>query len=101
MLEDANAPGKPAAFGFWKNGRGHSIRTPRYRLTMYTERDEPSRVIQTELYDHEADPLETENIAAERLKVVRELTKELRKMVPMLKSGSRDGAVKTPGRAGG
>jgi hypothetical protein len=63
---------------------------------MYTERDEPSRVIQSELYDHEADPLETEDIADERPKVVRELTKQLRKTAPILKSGSRSRAVKTP-----
>ncbi len=88
LLEDENAPGKPAVFGFWKNGHGHSIRTPRYRLTLYTDRDNPRQVIQTELYDHQADPLETENIAAKRPKVVRELTKQLRQTVPMLKKNS-------------
>ena len=66
---------------------------------MYTDRDKPSRVLQTELYDHEADPLETENIAAKRPKVVSELTRQLRKTAPMLKAsaGVRQGR-RTPGR---
>jgi arylsulfatase A-like enzyme len=84
-LDDPAAAGKRAAYGFWAGGRGHSIRTERYRLTQYTERGDASRVAQVELYDHAADPDETANVAAKHPGVVRELTAKLREGVPVLR----------------
>jgi iduronate 2-sulfatase len=60
--------------------KGYSIRTDRYRCTLWVDRrapdDEPLAV---ELYDHETDPRETRNIAAqpEQVIMVAKLTKQL------------------------
>ncbi len=58
---------KDAAFGYFRNGI--SLRTPRHRLTKYFREEQP--VI--ELYDHQADPFETKNIAAENPDIVEQL----------------------------
>jgi iduronate 2-sulfatase len=76
------APGKPSAFGFWARGRGHSVRTDRYRHTVWNEPGNPSRVVQTELYDHHSDPHETTNVAQDHPQVVEELTALLKAVVP-------------------
>ncbi|MDR2473431.1 MAG: sulfatase [Tannerella sp.] len=57
---------KPA-YGFFK--QGITVRTDRYRLTKYFRNAQP--VI--ELYDHETDPFETQNIAAAHLQTVTQL----------------------------
>jgi len=56
-----------AAFGYYRNGI--SLRTERYRLTKYFRNGEP--VI--ELFDHQADPNETKNIADQNPEVVKSL----------------------------
>jgi arylsulfatase A-like enzyme len=86
LLADPKAPGKAAAFGFWARGRAHSIRTDRYRLTIWKSARDPSRIVQVELYDHVADPDETQNIAAEHEAIVRELSAQLQATVPLLRS---------------
>jgi len=85
MLRDAGAPGKSAVVGFWRGGRGHTIRTPRFRFTLWTNRDDNQEIVQTELYDHQLDPLETVNIAADHPQVVKKLSKQLRQTVPLLR----------------
>ena len=85
-LADPAAAGKPAAYGFWARGRAHSIRTDTHRFTEWRDADDPSKVIQVELYDHESDPNETRNIAAQHAQLVAALTARLRERVPMLKS---------------
>jgi arylsulfatase A-like enzyme len=89
LVADPATAGKDGAYGFWAGGRGHSIRTERYRLTQYTERGDPDRVAQVELYDHQADPEETRNIAAQHRELVRELTTKLRERVPLLRERTR------------
>jgi arylsulfatase A-like enzyme len=89
LVADPATAGKDGAYGFWAGGRGHSIRTERYRLTQYTERGDPDRVAQVELYDHQADPEETRNIAAQHRELVRELTMKLRERVPLLRERTR------------
>jgi arylsulfatase A-like enzyme len=85
MLADPEADGKAATYGFWSRGRAHSVRTPRYRLTQWTKQGKPNELAQIELYDHQVDPGETNNIAAERRKLVVELTAQLREAAPLLK----------------
>lgn len=56
-----------ASYGYFRNGI--SLRTDRYRLTKYFRKQHP--VI--ELYDHQADPNESKNIAAEKPEIVEQL----------------------------
>ena len=63
LTDDPRRPWKSAAFFEYPRGNrmGHSIRTDRYRYTAWTGRD--GAVVARELYDHQADPLETANLA--------------------------------------
>jgi len=76
LLKDPGAPGKDAAFGFWRRGGAdaRTIRTEKYRLTVWTK-DADTR--QIELYDHRVDPHESKNIAAERPDIVAQLRSRL------------------------
>ncbi len=56
-----------AAYGYFRNGI--SLRTERYRLTKYFRSQQPY----IELYDHQTDPYETKNIAADRPEIVEQL----------------------------
>jgi len=71
------------AIGFWAGGRAHTLRNDRYRLTEWLDRQR-SHVVQTELYDHQADPHETRNIAADYPKLVEEMRTELHERAPLL-----------------
>ncbi len=57
--------------------QGISMRTDRYRLTKYFRNAEPT----IELYDHQTDPLESVNIAAENPEIVA-------KLMPLLEKGN-------------
>ncbi len=86
LLEDPGRPWKTAAFsqyprnpGQTKAGAlmGYSMRTSRYRFTVWVGREDHSKVEAVELYDHQADPQENTNIArqpaqAERVKSLME-----------------------------
>jgi arylsulfatase A-like enzyme len=67
LLSSPVAEWENASFGYFRNGI--SLRTERYRLTRYFRNAEP--VI--ELYDHQTDPNETKNIAAEKPEIVEKL----------------------------
>ena len=60
---------------------GYSMRTERYRFTQWVVRDRPSEVVAVELYDHQADPQENENVAADpsHQELVRELSEQAAK----------------------
>ncbi len=80
VLEDPSRAWKPAAFSQYPRGEvmGHSMRTARYR---YTEWAEPGKEpVGVELYDQEADPGETVNVAGDpaRAALVAELHERLR-----------------------
>lgn len=78
QLTDPSALAKAAAYGFWRGGKAHSIRTDRFRLTLTTAtRNVPSKVMQVELYDHQSDPFESVNIAAKEPDVVQQLRDRL------------------------
>jgi arylsulfatase A-like enzyme len=73
LVRDPRAPGKPRAIGIWKNGR--SLRTDSHRYTEWKDRQ--GRIIQRELYDHRADPLETTNVAADHPDLARRMQAKL------------------------
>jgi arylsulfatase A-like enzyme len=86
VLSNPESLGKETVLGFWAGGRAHSIRTPRYRFTQWQERGEEGQVLQTELYDHQQDPGETQNIAAAHPEITGPLRAELQSRVPLLRA---------------
>ncbi|HWA99872.1 MAG TPA: sulfatase [Pirellulales bacterium] len=57
---------------------GYSMRTDRYRLTRWVEREQPSEVFAVELYDEQTDPQENVNIAADpqQAQILAQLTEQ-------------------------
>ena len=75
LLNDNSANQSEAAYSYFR--KGVSMRTSRYRLTRYFRDEMPS----VELYDHQNDPFETVNIAAENPQIVESL-------MPLLDEGN-------------
>ena len=74
LLEEPEDSGwENVAYGYFR--KGISLRTDRYRVTKYFREEEP--VI--ELFDHQTDPHETENIAADNEEIVNELMETWKK----------------------
>ncbi|MDP3001637.1 MAG: sulfatase [Bacteroidales bacterium] len=67
LLSNPLAQWDNVSYGYYRDGI--SLRTERYRLTRYFRKEEPV----VELYDHQTDPNETKNIAAENPKIVESL----------------------------
>ena len=66
LLDNPKRSWKPAAFSQYPRGQarmGYSMRTDRYRFTVWVGRQDHSRIDAIELYDHIADPQEDTNIA--------------------------------------
>ncbi|MBM3735843.1 MAG: sulfatase [Acidobacteria bacterium] len=66
LLDDPNRSWKSAAFSQYPRQQrymGYSMRTDRYRLTVWLDRNDHSRTEAVELYDHQTDPQENRNIA--------------------------------------
>ena len=72
LLDDPKRPWKSAAFSQYprnpaetggKRLMGYSMRTDRYRFTVWVGRDDHSKIDAIELYDHQVDPLENVNVA--------------------------------------
>ena len=76
LLEDPARPGKNGAFGYWRNRT--TLRTDRYRITEYSGDEDPA----VELFDHQNDPLETVNVAAEHPEIVEKLLAQLKANQP-------------------
>jgi arylsulfatase A-like enzyme len=74
LLKNPAQAGKQGAFGYWRGGR--TLRTERYRITEYPGGEE--KEARLELFDHETDPFETRNLAAEQPEIVAELLPRLR-----------------------
>jgi arylsulfatase A-like enzyme len=82
LLEDPSRPWKKAAFSQYPRGAksmGYTMRTDRYRYTEWVTRDAKREVLARELYDHQADPLETANVAEKQPQVAKELAEQLAK----------------------
>ena len=76
QLADPGAATDGRASSWWRKAgkaKGHSVRTERWRLTTWKREGTP---ILVELYDHEADPHETVNVAGDHLDVVEALSPE-------------------------
>lgn len=73
LLSSQKADWRDLAYSYFK--QGITVRTPRYRLTKYFRKEAPT----VELYDHDKDPYENKNIAAEQPELVAELMKEWEK----------------------
>jgi arylsulfatase A-like enzyme len=58
---------------------GQAVRTDRYRLVRWIDRNAPERTLATELYDHALDPSETRNRAGEAAyqETIKQLTRLL------------------------
>jgi arylsulfatase A-like enzyme len=72
LLEDPSLPWKSAAFSQYPRSReathgpdlmGYSMRTDRYRFTVWVHEEDHSKIDAVELYDHQTDPQENINIA--------------------------------------
>lgn len=68
LLNDPTRPWKAAAFSQYpKKGNlmGYSMRTDRYRFTVWVNKNDHTKIDATELYDHQSDPQENTNIATD------------------------------------
>jgi iduronate 2-sulfatase len=88
-LKDASVRVRGHAFHAYPKGKlGRAIRTERYRLVEWRNPDEPVSAAQYELYDYQADPLETRNHAATKPEIVKQLSATLA-TYPKAKTRSR------------
>jgi iduronate 2-sulfatase len=74
-LRDPSAAGEAIAFHVYPRGErlGRAVRTERYRLVEWKKPGTPADTAELELYDYQADPGETKNLASEQPEVVEEL----------------------------
>jgi iduronate 2-sulfatase len=83
LLDDPSRAWKQAAFSqFPRKGEavmGYSMRTDRYRYTEWVTHDSKREVLARELYDEQADPNETANVADKQSEVAKELSAQLSK----------------------
>ncbi len=75
VLSQPSAATKKAVFHVYPRGQlmGCAVRTERYRLVEWKKIGAPSDTAVLELYDYQADPDETKNLAAEKPEVVAQL----------------------------
>ncbi len=75
LRDPEGAATKEAVFHVYPRGQlmGRAVRTARYRLVEWKRPGSPADTAQLELYDYQADPAETKNLAAEQPGVVAEL----------------------------
>ena len=85
-----------------KKKLGRAIRTERYRLVQWDAYGKTDAAPEFELYDYEADPLETENLAEKKPEVVAHLRRTLAKYPEPFnkKQNSKQSDVETPKIAG-
>ena len=85
LLDDPERQWKKAAFSQYPRGRvmGYTMRTERFRYTEWQNR-KTGAVLARELYDHDRDPQENVNAAAQP-----EYERDIRRLAGMLKRGWR------------
>ena len=84
LLDDPKRPWKTAAFSQYPRGEngglmGYSMRTDRYRFTVWVSDKDHSKVDAIELYDHQTDPQENTNIAKANPELVQQLMEQWKK----------------------
>ena len=91
VIEDPNRPWKPAAFSQYPRSpaqtggagqlMGYTMRTDRYRFTVWVNKSDHTKVDATELYDHLTDPQENTNLSkhAEQAATVEQLMAQWKK----------------------
>jgi len=72
LLDAPDRPWKAAAFSQYPRSQkgglmGYSMRTDRYRFTVWVDMNDKTKVDATELYDQVTDPQENTNVAADPL----------------------------------
>ncbi len=79
LLDDPSLPHKAMALSQYPRGRvmGYSMRTDRYRLTLWRNRLAPFETQAVELYDHDVDAQENVNIAGDEQALVEKLEAKL------------------------
>ena len=70
-------PGEWSRERFDNHVMGYTMRTDRYRLIRWVDVRRPEKALAVELYDHQTDPHETKNIAAEKADVVEKLSAQM------------------------
>lgn len=79
---------------------GRAIRTARHRMVEWKKPGSPADTAEFELYDYQADPLETKNLAAEQPEVLAELRAILAthpEAKPQIKTSATDAPAKKTG----
>jgi iduronate 2-sulfatase len=94
VLKDPATRTKDAIIHVYPRGDrvGRAIRTARHRLVEWKKPGAPADSAEYELYDYDADPAETKNLAAEQPRIVAELQTMLAKHPearPPLRSGTK------------
>jgi len=81
LLDNPERKWKSAAFSQYPRGKimGYSMRTDRYRLTVWVAREDHSKVESVELYDHQTDPQENTNVAQSQPELVQTLMGQWKK----------------------
>jgi arylsulfatase A-like enzyme len=93
VLKDPKAHIKTAAISQFPRGNvmGYSLRTERYRLTRWVDRKDPDKLMAVELYDHQNDPAENQNIVANPAQA-----ETLKQLTEQLAAGWKGAVVKQP-----
>ena len=88
-------PGEWSRDKFEKHVMGYTMRTDRYRLVRWVDVRSPKKALAVELFDHQTDPHETRNIAAENADVVKELSAKMTAGWKAARPGSTVNAMPT------
>jgi iduronate 2-sulfatase len=98
VLKDPDQRVRDHAFHAYPRGGtlGRAIRTDRYRMVEWKQPGKPASVAEYELYDYQADPLETRNLAGEHPEVLARLKAMLAKYPEAVPRGGRRPADKQP-----
>jgi iduronate 2-sulfatase len=80
ILRDPTATVKDHVLHVYPRGEriGRAIRTARYRLVEWKKSGDADSAAEYELYDYEADPLETKNLASEHSEIIAQLRQMLK-----------------------